>query len=116
MLYPLSVAPMMDRTDRHFRYFLRLISQHTLLYTEMVTVGAILHGDRSKLLGFSPEERPLVLQVGGDDPQRLADCAQIAEEWGYTEINLNVGCPSDRVQQGNFGDCLMANPAQVAVS
>lgn len=114
MLYPLSVAPMMDRTDRHFRYFLRLISQHTLLYTEMVTVGAILHGDRSKLLGFSPEERPLVLQVGGDDPQKLADCARIAEEWGYTEINLNVGCPSDRVQQGNFGACLMANPAQVA--
>lgn len=105
---------MMDRTDRHFRYFLRLISQHTLLYTEMVTVPAILHGDRSKLLGFSPEECPLALQLGGDDPQQLAECARIAEEWGYTEVNLNVGCPSDRVQQGNFGACLMATPQRVA--
>ena len=114
MLYPLSVAPMMDRTDRHFRYFLRLISQYTLLYTEMVTVAAVLHGDRSKLLGFSPEERPLALQLGGDDPQQLAECARIAEDWGYTEVNLNVGCPSDRVQQGHFGACLMAKPQQVA--
>jgi tRNA-dihydrouridine synthase A len=105
---------MMDRTDRHFRYFLRLISQHTLLYTEMITVAAILHGDRSKLLGFSPEERPLALQLGGDNPQELARCARIAEEWGYTEVNLNVGCPSDRVQQGHFGACLMATPQRVA--
>ena len=104
----------MDRTDRHFRYFLRQISRHTLLYTEMITVPAIRHGDRSKLLDFSPEECPLVLQLGGDDPAQLADCARIAEAWGYTEVNLNVGCPSDRVQQGHFGACLMAQPQRVA--
>ncbi len=112
--YPLSVAPMMDRTDRHFRYFMRLLTRRTLLYTEMVTAPAILHGDREKLLGFSPEEKPLVLQVGGDDPQQLAVCAKVAEELGYDEINLNVGCPSDRVQNGNFGACLMAQPEKVA--
>ncbi|MDY6802553.1 MAG: tRNA dihydrouridine(20/20a) synthase DusA [Cyanobacteriota bacterium] len=112
--YPLSVAPMMDRTDRHFRYFMRLLTRRTLLYTEMVTTPAILHGDREKLLGFSPEEKPLVLQVGGDDPQQLAICAKVAEELGYDEINLNVGCPSDRVQNGNFGACLMAQPERVA--
>jgi tRNA-dihydrouridine synthase A len=113
-VYPLSVAPMMDRTDRHFRYFLRQISRHTLLYTEMVTVQALRHGDRSKLLDFSPEECPLALQLGGDDPALLAECAHLAEEWGYTEVNLNVGCPSDRVQQGHFGACLMAQPQRVA--
>lgn len=112
--YPLSVAPMMDRTDRHFRYLMRLLTRRTLLYTEMVTTPAILHGDRQKLLGFSPEEKPLVLQVGGDDPQQLAVCAKIAEDLGYDEVNLNVGCPSDRVQNGNFGACLMAEPERVA--
>jgi tRNA-dihydrouridine synthase A len=112
--HPLSVAPMMDRTDRHFRYFMRQITRRTLLYTEMVTSAAILHGDRDRLLGFSPAEKPLALQVGGDDSKALALCAQIAEDMGYDEINLNVGCPSDRVQSGNFGACLMAQPAQVA--
>ncbi len=110
----LSVAPMMDRTDRHCRYFLRQISARVLLYTEMVTSQAILHGDRQKLLGFSPEEGPLVLQLGGDNPADLAKCAKIAAEFGYDEINLNVGCPSERVQSGNFGACLMLEPAQVA--
>lgn len=112
--YPLSIAPMMDRTDRHFRYLMRQITRCTLLYTEMVTSAAILHGDRQHLLGFSPEEKPLVLQVGGDNPHDLAECARIAESMGYDEINLNVGCPSSRVQDGNFGACLMAHPARVA--
>jgi tRNA-dihydrouridine synthase A len=111
---PLSIAPMMDRTDRHYRYFMRLITRHTLLYTEMVTSAAILHGDKDYLLGFSPKEKPLSLQVGGDDPKELAECARIAEDMGYDEINLNVGCPSSRVQDGNFGACLMKNPLQVA--
>ncbi|MFM1842395.1 MAG: hypothetical protein RLZZ490_1131 [Cyanobacteriota bacterium] len=110
----LSVAPMMDHTDRHFRYFLRQLTRHTLLYTEMITAQAILHGDRHKLLDFDPAEHPLSLQLGGDDPQLLADCARIGAEWGYDEINLNVGCPSDRVQSGNFGACLMAQPHLVA--
>ena len=105
---------MMDRTDRHFRYFMRQITKRTLLYTEMVTSAAIMHGDRQRLLGFSPEEKPLVLQVGGDNPQDLAVCARVAEDMGYDEINLNVGCPSDRVQSGNFGACLMAQPQVVA--
>jgi len=112
--YPVSIAPMMDRTDRHYRYFMRQITQRTLLYTEMVTAQAIKHGDRDRLLGFSPAEKPLVLQVGGDDPTLLAECARIAENFGYDEINLNVGCPSDRVQSGNFGACLMAQPELVA--
>jgi tRNA-dihydrouridine synthase A len=112
--YPLSVAPMMDRTDRHFRYFMRQISRQTLLYTEMVTAQAIKFGDLEKLLGFSPEEGPLVLQVGGDNPVELANCARLAQEWGYKEINLNVGCPSSRVQDGNFGACLMLDPDRVA--
>jgi tRNA-dihydrouridine synthase A len=119
LIYPtlqvkLSVAPMMDRTDRHFRYFLRLISARTLLYTEMVTSQAIKHGDRDKLLGFNPAEGPLVLQLGGDNPKDLADCAAIAAQFGYDEINLNVGCPSERVQSGNFGACLMLEPERVA--
>ncbi len=114
MAYPLSVAPMMDRTDRHFRYFLRQISRRVLLYTEMVTTQALVYGDRPKLLNFSEAELPLALQLGGDDPQVLATCAHWGEEWGYTEINLNVGCPSDRVQHGNFGACLMAQPERVA--
>jgi tRNA-dihydrouridine synthase A len=111
---PLSIAPMMDRTDRHFRYFMRQITRHTLLYTEMVTSPAILHGDRDHLLGFSPDEKPLALQVGGDAPADLAVCAQVAEAMGYDEINLNVGCPSSRVKDGNFGACLMAQPERVA--
>jgi tRNA-dihydrouridine synthase A len=105
---------MMDRTDRHYRYFMRQITKRTLLYTEMVTSGAIKHGDRDYLLGFSPVENPIALQVGGDNPQDLAECARIAEAMGYDEINLNVGCPSDRVQNGNFGACLMKTPDRVA--
>lgn len=111
---PLSVAPMMDRTDRHFRYLMRQITRCTLLYTEMVTSAAILHGDRDRLLGFAPVEKPLVLQVGGDHPPDLVACARIATEMGYDAINLNVGCPSRRVQSGNFGACLMAQPERVA--
>ncbi len=113
-LWPLSVAPMMDRTDRHFRWFLRLLSRRVLLYSEMVTTGAIRHGDREKILGFSEEERPLVLQLGGDDPRELAESAKVGEELGYDEINLNVGCPSDAVQRGRFGVCLMKDPKRVA--
>ncbi len=105
---------MMDRTDRHFRYFMRQITRNTLLYTEMVTTGAIIHGDRKKLLGFSKEEKPLVLQLGGDNPIELAECAKIAQDWGYDAVNLNIGCPSPRVQSGNFGACLMAQPELVA--
>ncbi|ALG69592.1 tRNA-dihydrouridine synthase A [Azospirillum thiophilum] len=111
---PLSVAPMMDWTDRHCRYFHRLLSRSTLLYTEMVTTGAVLHGDRERLLGFDATEHPVALQLGGSDPADLAACARIAEEWGYGEVNLNVGCPSDRVQSGRFGACLMAEPDLVA--
>ena len=113
-VWPLSVAPMMDWTDRHYRYFMRQLTRETLLYTEMVTTGALLHGDRERLLGFSEEERPLALQLGGDDPEELAACARIAEAWGYDEVNLNVGCPSERVQRGRFGACLMAEPERVA--
>jgi len=105
---------MLDWTDRHCRFFLRLISRHVLLYTEMVTTGAVLHGDRHRLLGFSLPEKPLALQLGGCDPVDLAECAHIGEDWGYDEINLNVGCPSDRVQRGRFGACLMAEPQLVA--
>ncbi|PZO16406.1 MAG: tRNA dihydrouridine(20/20a) synthase DusA [Leptolyngbya foveolarum] len=113
-MLPLSIAPMMDRTDRHYRYFMRQITRRTLLYTEMVTSMAIQYGDLERLIGFTPDENPLVLQVGGDDPQQLANCARVAAEFGYREINLNVGCPSDRVQNGNFGACLMAQPERVA--
>lgn len=110
----LSVAPMMDWTDRHCRTFHRLLSKNTLLYTEMVTTGAVLHGDRERLLGYDAAEHPVALQLGGSDPAELAACARIAEEWGYDEVNLNVGCPSDRVQSGRFGACLMAEPDLVA--
>ncbi len=110
----LSVAPMLDWTDRHCRYFLRLITRRTLLYTEMVTTGALIHGDRERHLGFDPAEHPLALQLGGSSPADLAACARMAEDRGYDEINLNVGCPSDRVQNGRFGACLMAEPVLVA--
>ena len=105
---------MLDWTDRHCRYFLRLISPHVLLYSEMVTTGAILHGPRKRLLDFDPTEKPLALQLGGSEPEALAECARIGADWGYDEINLNVGCPSDRVQLGRFGACLMAEPELVA--
>ena len=110
----IAVAPMMDWTDRHDRFFLRLITRRALLYTEMITTGAVIHGDRKRLLGFSPEERPLALQVGGSDPAQLAESARIAEGFGYDEVNVNCGCPSDRVQEGRFGACLMGAPALVA--
>ncbi len=110
----LAVAPMLDRTDRHCRYFLRLLSRHTLLYTEMATTAAVLHGDRARLLAYHPTEHPLALQLGGSDPVALARCARYAADFGYDEINLNVGCPSDRVQSGRFGACLMAEPVLVA--
>jgi tRNA-dihydrouridine synthase A len=105
---------MMDWTDRHCRFFHRLLSARALLYTEMVTADAVLHGDRARLLGFSPEEHPVALQLGGSDPAKLAAAAAIGADWGYDEINLNVGCPSDRVQEGRFGACLMAEPPLVA--
>ena len=105
---------MMDWTDRYDRFFLRLISRHALLYTEMVTCGAVLHGDRERLLGFEPEQHPVALQLGGSDAGTLAEAARIGEGFGYDEINLNVGCPSDRVQSGRFGACLMAEPETVA--
>ena len=111
-----SIAPMMGYTDRHARYFLRLISRHALLYTEMVTTGAVLHGDRNKLLRFHANEQPLAIQLGGSDPVELAECSRIAEDAGFSEVNLNVGCPSDRVQSGRIGACLMAEPELVAES
>lgn len=110
----LSVAPMLDWTDRYCRYFLRLLSRHTLLYTEMVTTGAIIHGDRARFLRFDVSEHPIALQLGGSDPADLAHCARLGAQYGYDEINLNVGCPSDRVQSGSFGACLMAEPRIVA--
>jgi len=106
----LTVAPMMDHTDRHFRYFIRIISPHALLYTEMITTGALIHGDRQRFLEHHIDEYPLAIQLGGSDPKDLTTCAVIAEEAGYDEVNLNVGCPSDRVQSGRFGACLMAEP------
>ncbi len=109
-----SIAPMMDCSDRHARYFLRLFSRRMLLYTEMITAAAILHGDREHLLGFNHEEHPLAVQLGGSDPQQLYRAAQICAEFHYDEINLNCGCPSDRVQSGMFGACLMQDPALVA--
>lgn len=110
----ISIAPMMDWTDRHDRYFLRLITSKALLYTEMVTTGAILFGDEARHLNFDPAEQPVALQLGGSDPTDLGKCAKIAAGYGYREINLNVGCPSDRVQNGRFGACLMAEPETVA--
>ncbi len=115
--YPLnrlSVAPMMDWTDRHCRYFHRLLSRHALLYTEMVTTGALIHGDVSRHLRFDDTEHPVALQLGGSEPADLAHCATLGQQWGYDEINLNCGCPSERVQRGAFGACLMQEPALVA--
>ena len=112
--WTLSVAPMMDWTDRHCRYFHRLLSRHALLYTEMVTTGALIHGDVARHLQFNAEEHPLALQLGGSEPADLAQCARLGEQWGYGEINLNCGCPSERVQRGAFGACLMAEPQLVA--
>ena len=110
----LSVAPMMDWTDRHCRYFHRLLSSHALLYTEMVTTGALIHGDVPRHLRSNVEEHPIALQLGGSEPADLAQCARLGEQWGYDEINLNCGCPSERVQRGAFGACLMNEPQLVA--
>src|SRR4051812_31205262 len=109
-----SVAPMMDWTDRHCRALHRLLTRRALLFTEMVTSAAVVHGDRERLLGFAPVEHPIAVQLGGSDPSELAEATRIATSFGYDEINLNVGCPSDRVQSGRFGACLMAEPALVA--
>ena len=109
----LCVAPMMDWTDRHCRYFHRILAPKAMLYSEMVTSGAVLHGDLERLLGFNEQEHPLALQLGGSDPTDLAHCARIARDCGYDEVNLNVGCPSDRVQRGRFGACLMLEPGLV---
>ena len=112
--HKLSVAPMMSHTDRHFRYLLRLLSRHAMLYTEMLTTGALLRGDTDRHVRFHAAEHPIGIQLGGNDPGELADCARIAKHYGYDEINLNVGCPSDRVKSGRFGACLMAEPGLVA--
>ncbi len=112
--YSVSVAPMMDWTDKHCRYFYRLLSQYTQLYTEMITSKAILKGDKNRLLDYNAVEHPLVLQIGGSDPVEMADCAVIAKRWGYDAVNINVGCPSDRVMSGSFGACLMREPDLVA--
>ena len=112
--YNFSVAPMMDWTDKHCRFFHRLISKEALLFSEMITSKAIIYGDRDRLLGFNSEENPLVLQIGGSEPDEFSECAKIIEDYGYDEININVGCPSDRVQSGSFGACLMKTPGTVA--
>ena len=109
-----SIAPMMDWTDKHCRYFYRLISKNVQLYTEMITTKAILRGDKNRLLDFNAIENPLVLQLGGSDPKEMAACTLIAQDWGYDEVNINVGCPSDRVLSGSFGACLMKEPNLVA--
>jgi tRNA-dihydrouridine synthase A len=110
----LSIAPMMDHTDKHFRYFMRLLSKHAVLYTEMITTGALIHGDRERFLAFNDVEHPLAIQLGGSNPDDLAECAMMSEDQGYDEVNLNIGCPSDRVQNGQFGACLMSNKNLVA--
>lgn len=110
----ISVAPMMECTDRHDRYFLRLIAPHVLLYTEMVTVNALIHGDYQRFLAYDQIEHPIALQLGGSEPQKLEYCAKLGAAYGYDEINLNVGCPSNRVKSGQFGACLMLNPSLVA--
>ena len=112
--FTVSVAPMMDWTDRHCRWFHRRLSSHVLLYTEMVTANAIIHGDRDYLIGFNPKEHPVALQIGGSESDKLAEAAKIGQDYGYDEININIGCPSDRVQSGRFGACLMAESDLVA--
>lgn len=112
--YRFSVAPMLDWTDRHFRYFMRGLTKHGLLYTEMITTGALLYGNAARYLAYNPVEHPLALQLGGSVPSELARCAKMAAQWGYDEVNLNVGCPSDRVQHNQIGACLMAQPKLVA--
>lgn len=112
--YTFSVAPMMDWTDRHCRSFHRILTRRALLWTEMVTANAVIHGDRDRLIGFSEAEHPIVLQLGGNEPDKMAEAARIAEGFGYDEVNINCGCPSDRVQAGAFGACLMRDPAGVA--
>jgi tRNA-dihydrouridine synthase A len=112
--YRFSVAPMMDWTDRHCRAFHRTLSKRALLWTEMVTADAVIHGDRDRLIGFSEPEHPIVLQLGGNEPDKMAEAARVAEAFGYDEVNINCGCPSDRVQSGAFGACLMREPATVA--
>src|SRR6201993_3939752 len=114
--FKFCVAPMMDWTDRHCRVFHRYLSRRARLYTEMLTSGAVIHGDRARLLGFDASEHPVALQLGGSDARDLAMAAMIGEDFGYDEINLNVGCPSDRVKEGRFGACLMAEPELVAAS
>lgn len=112
--YTFSVAPMMDWTDRHCRAFHRVLSKRALLWTEMVTADAVIHGDRNRLIGFSEDEHPVVLQLGGNEPAKMAEAARVAEVFGYDEVNINCGCPSDRVQSGAFGACLMREPGTVA--
>src|SRR5579859_3600825 len=113
MKHRIAVAPMIDWTDRHCRFFHRQLTRRALLYTEMIVADAVLRGDRGKLLGFSPEEHPVALQLGGSEPDKLAAAAAVAATLGYDEINLNAGCPSDKVQSGTFGACLMRSPALV---
>ncbi len=110
----LSIAPMLDWSDRHFRFFIRQITRHALLYSEMITTGALLHQSPERFLRYHPQEHPVALQLGGSEPGELARCARIVAAWGYDQLNLNVGCPSDRVQSGRFGACLMAEPQRVA--
>src|SRR5262247_2969072 len=113
MHHRFCIAPMMEWTDRHCRFLHRLLTRRARIYTEMITTGAVLHGDRTRLLAFDPAEQPVAVQLGGSDPSALAQAARICADFGYDEINLNVGCPSDRVQEGRFGACLMAEPALV---
>src|SRR6476620_9851786 len=108
-----AIAPMMEWTDRHCRFFHRLLTRRALIYTEMITTGAVIHGDRQRLLAYDPAEHPVALQLGGCEPRALAECAKIGADLGYDEINLNVGCPSDRVQDGRFGACVVGEPALV---
>src|SRR5205085_10465458 len=113
-LHRVCVAPMMDWSDRHYRFFMRQVNASAFLYTEMITTGALIHGDVHRHLAFSGEERPVALQLGGSEPEELARCARLGEQYGYDEVNLNIGCPSERVQKGAFGACLMAEPRLVA--
>jgi len=112
--FTVSVAPMMDWTDRHCRWFHRRLSARALLYTEMVVADAVIHGDKDFLIAYNPEEHPVALQIGGSDPVKLAKASKVGEQFGYDEININIGCPSDRVQSGRFGACLMSEPDLVA--